>query len=193
MRDITITETKSTNLTTADGEALTKVYLEAKEADGSSRTMTAYVSEHHYFFGNDFRDYLIDAIGADYYEAAAFCAADSSSPYSFMVSDLQLAAMLQHFLGENSSEAIDLCYILMAFSNAACSLEHYQSTDFSGKELMSSHKDYDDPEVTVFEYGDSWDYITFREATTISEDRCGSREFAAFYLWDPMPVTMPII
>lgn len=186
MRDITITETKSTNLTTADGEALTKVYLEAKEADGSSRTMTAYVSKNHYFFGNDFRDYLIDAIGADYYEAAAFCAADSSSPYSFMVSDLQLAAMLQHFLGENSSEAIDLCYVLMGFSDAACSIKQYHGSNAHGSTLVHSEEDEDDPEVTRFEYGDDYDHlITFYEDTTESDARLEHRISSAWLLWYP--------
>ena len=92
-----IVSCQATELTTANGETLNKIYFEH-----ANRTFTAYVSETHTYFGNDVRDYIADQIGADYWEAVDFCA-EADAPYTFMHDAETLEKMLEHFLGTGSA------------------------------------------------------------------------------------------
>lgn len=86
---------QATELTTANGETLNKVYFETTTPEGRTRTLTAYVSKTQIFFGTDVMFYLADLNGLNIYKVARKCAKKHTAPYDFMHSLEELKAIGQ--------------------------------------------------------------------------------------------------
>ena len=86
---------QATELTTANGEPLNKVYFETTTPEGRTRTLTAYVSKTQIYFGTDVMFYLADLNGLNIYKVARKCAKKHTAPYDFMHSLEELKAIGQ--------------------------------------------------------------------------------------------------
>lgn len=86
---------QATELTTANGETLNKVYFETTTPEGCTRTLTAYVSKTQIYFGTDVMFYLADLNGLNIYKVARKCAKKHTAPYDFMHSLEELKAIGQ--------------------------------------------------------------------------------------------------
>lgn len=86
---------QATELTTANGETLNKVYFETTTPEGRTRTLTAYVSKTQIYFGTDVMFYLADLNGLNIYKVARKCAKKHTAPYDFMHSLEELKAIGQ--------------------------------------------------------------------------------------------------
>lgn len=90
-----IVSCQATELTDTNGETLNKVYFEITTAEGSTRTLTAYVSKTQIYFGTDVMFYLADLNGLNIYKVARKCAKKHTAPYDFMHSLEELKAIGQ--------------------------------------------------------------------------------------------------
>ena len=90
-----IVSCQATELTTANGETLNKVYFETTTPEGRTRTLTAYVSKTQIYFGTDVMFYLADLNGLNIYKVARKCAKKHTAPYDFMHSLEELKAIGQ--------------------------------------------------------------------------------------------------